>query len=165
MDVPLEYAEGNKFPCLFIFLNPCRKADSGNLVIVGTGITVRRKTTLGMRRMKKSKDRLELKDFLLLLLEVWLVKTWLDWSSEYWWFLTQYLLLILPFFTWNPRIQGSLLNSINVPGPRCFLCCSPATHHNQHLPARSPGCCWAGWKSSLWLIQENHVAETQRSLT
>ena len=67
MDVPLEYAEGNKFPCLFIFLNPCRKADSGNLVIVGTGITIRRKNYPWNAVYEKSKDRLESKDFLLLL--------------------------------------------------------------------------------------------------
>lgn len=81
-------------------------------------------------------------------------------------FKTQCLFLIVHlylsfFFTWKPKIQLSLERSIGFSWPRCSLCCSPATRHSRHLPEWRPSCCWAGWKSSLWLMRANRAAKTQ----
>lgn len=68
------------------------------------------------------------------------------------------------FLTWRPSILVTWVKISSVFWTKYFPGCSPATHHNQHLPEGKPSCCWAGCKSSYWQTQLSHVANTQQAL-
>ena len=68
------------------------------------------------------------------------------------------------FLTWRPSILVTSVKISSVFWTKYFPGCSPATHHNQHLPEGKPSCCWAGCKSSYWQMQLSHVANTQQAL-